>query len=809
MNMNVIVGQSKGKDLMHILKHKSKQELIVQLLGFLTKDQVEQQGSIRDVTYRKEKKALALSRKEMALRNRIDQILLTRTDDEMYGDLLEVLLKVMKSNFGVFGYIDEHGTFVAPSMTRNIWEECSMPHKTMYFPRETWRGEAIWARALLQKKSLFMNEEGKVPKGHLAVHRALMVPILYRGELIGIFQFANKGTDYTNEDVEEVEKIADYVAPVLHARLQRDFEERRRKQVEAQLRQSEERLQLALKGAEQGIWDWDLKTKAILLDDCCREIFGLPPDASVTYERSLQTLHPDDRQRVLDATAIALRDRSEFGEEFRTLRPDGTTRWVLARGRGFCNDAGDPYRMCGTVLDITARKLREQRIVRLTKLYAVLSRVDEMIVRTHDEERLYEEVCQIIAEEGEFPLVWVGQVKGRQVVPAASHGPATNYLKEIRVEVNGELGNGPTGTCIREDRPVANEDFDTNPSTAPWRKPALRYGFRASAAFPVHRQGRIVGTLTLYASDPGAFDTEQVNLLEALCADISYALGAMQQEKLRTEAENALRKRTFELQQLTETLEQRVQERTAELEKANEALRYLSSKLLSAQEEERKRIAAEIHDTFGACLAAIKFKVEMTVRQKGEIPNGAIESLETVIPVIQEGIDECRRMQMDLRPSMLDDLGLLPTLSWFCRRYQTIYSGIRVNQEMEIEETEVPDSLKIVVYRITQEAMNNIAKHSKADLVRLSLRKIDRRMELVLEDNGQGFDLEKVVGSEGKRQGLGLSSMRERTDLSGGFLGIESTEGKGTIIRVWWPLHEMAQSKVQQGENQAVESSDR
>ncbi len=256
----------------------------------------------------------------------------------------------------------------------------------------------------------------------------------------------------------------------------------------------------------------------------------------------------------------------------------------------------------------------------------------------------------------------------------------------------------------------------------------------------------------------------------------------------RKRAEEALRQRTFELQQLTETLEQRVRERTAELAKANETLRQLSVRLLSAQEEERKRIAGEIHDTLGACLSAIKFKVESVFQGITKTPNAPIESLGAIIPVIQEGVEECRRIQLDLRPSMLDDLGLLPTLSWFCRRFQTIYSGIRVDQEVTIEESEVPVSLKIVIYRVTQEAMNNSAKHSKANRLRLCLLKMDGRINLMVEDNGQGFDLEKVFDSENTNRGLGLTNMRERIELSGGFFEIESAKGKGTVVRGWWPV---------------------
>jgi PAS domain S-box-containing protein len=243
-----------------------------------------------------------------------------------------------------------------------------------------------------------------------------------------------------------------------------------------------------------------------------------------------------------------------------------------------------------------------------------------------------------------------------------------------------------------------------------------------------------------------------------------------------------------ELSRSRDELEIRVRERTAELEKTNRTLQELSSRLLLAQEGERKRIAVELHDTIGSCLNAVKYKIEYVLQLIGKDSNVTEESLNSVIPVIKEGIEECRRMQQDLRPSLLDDVGLLPTLSWFCRRYQTIYTGIKVDLEQTLEESDIPNALKIVMFRITQEGMNNIAKHSKADLVHLSLRKIDGRIELVLEDNGQGFDLQRALGSESTKRGLGLTSMRERTELSGGSFTIESARGQGTVIRATWSL---------------------
>ncbi|MFM2313753.1 MAG: hypothetical protein RLZZ04_3029 [Cyanobacteriota bacterium] len=137
-----------------------------------------------------------------------------------------------------------------------------------------------------------------------------------------------------------------------------------RKRSSDRLRSSEERLQLALAGANQGTWDWDLKTETLTWDDRCKEIFGLPPDFPVTYEWHLNALHPDDRERVFEAAVIALRDHIEFHEEYRTFHPDGTMHWILARGRGYYDGTSEPERMTGTVMDISDRKQAESAFIR-------------------------------------------------------------------------------------------------------------------------------------------------------------------------------------------------------------------------------------------------------------------------------------------------------------------------------------------------------------------------------------------------------------------------------------------------------------
>jgi PAS domain S-box-containing protein len=218
-----------------------------------------------------------------------------------------------------------------------------------------------------------------------------------------------------------------------------------------------------------------------------------------------------------------------------------------------------------------------------------------------------------------------------------------------------------------------------------------------------------------------------------------------------------------------------------QLRESGERLRYLSTQLLIAQENERKLVANEIHDSLGSSLGAIKFRMEQVLQK------GGIGDPENIIPSIQKAIEESRRIQMALRPSTLDDLGILPTLNWFCREFQKTYSSIHIKTQINIEEKDVLDHLKTVIYRICQEAFNNIAKHSKAKVATLSLRKTDQ-IELVIEDDGQGFSPVEKLSAENHNRGLGLTSMRERAELSGGLFAIESIHGSGTAIQVSWPL---------------------
>jgi len=130
----------------------------------------------------------------------------------------------------------------------------------------------------------------------------------------------------------------------------------------------------------------------------------------------------------------------------------------------------------------------------------------------------------------------------------------------------------------------------------------------------------------------------------------------------------------------------------------------------------------------------------------------------------------------------------LATISWFCREFQKAHPAIRVETKIDVQEDDISNPVKSVIYRVLQEALNNISKHTQTALVNLSLQEKDRAIEFTVQDHGQGFDLNAVLSEKNYAKGLGLSGMRERTHLSGGSFSIESSKGIGTTIRASWPL---------------------
>jgi signal transduction histidine kinase len=233
-------------------------------------------------------------------------------------------------------------------------------------------------------------------------------------------------------------------------------------------------------------------------------------------------------------------------------------------------------------------------------------------------------------------------------------------------------------------------------------------------------------------------------------------------------------------------LERRVAERTQELAGLYDDLRHhderrgqLIRKTISAQEDERMRIARELHDETCQSLAALlmRFDAALAVKDPEELRARISEARS----LVDRALGEVHRMIFDLRPSVLDDLGLVPAIQWFAARHLEP-RGIAVRCELEGMASRLPPEIETALFRVAQEALTNVARHAGAEAVLIQIARRGDIVELEIEDDGNGFDPGLVAGPSPSGRGLGLMGMRERIELLGGSAQIESSPGHGTRL---------------------------
>ncbi len=225
-----------------------------------------------------------------------------------------------------------------------------------------------------------------------------------------------------------------------------------------------------------------------------------------------------------------------------------------------------------------------------------------------------------------------------------------------------------------------------------------------------------------------------------------------------------------------------------ELESRSRRLAALSARVTQAQEEDRARIARELHDGLGQALTAVKMDLSAAGRQLGPDASATRGRVVDARKLIDESLRELRRLVFDLRPPALDNLGLAAALQSYARDWQN-RTGIPVTVEAERYEPRLPFETETALYRIGQEALTNVAKHAEASRAVVRLERDEERAGVVVEDDGVGFDVAASTQSENGSVGVGLLSMEQRAAELGGSFHVESTPGQGTTVRVSVPLH--------------------
>ena len=419
-------------------------------------------------------------------------------------------------------------------------------------------------------------------------------------------------------------------------------------------------------------------------------------------------------------------------------------------------------------VDVTGRKRAEEQAFSLGRMYRMLNKVNEAIVRgPHGKDAIFRQICQIMMTEGDFLLAWIGQVnrETRVVEAAARYDLNDDYLQNLTIPIEDvPEGRGPTGTAVREDRFNVCNDYAADPRMAPWREQALARGFQSSAAFPLRLGEQVAGVLTVYASRPDFFTAEEIELLASLADNLSFALDFMDREVKRHRAEEALRE-------------------------SEERLRYLASQLIHAQEHERHRLALELHDDLGQSLMVLKLQIRAIEKTVPTDQWRIREECAHCLNYLNGVINNVRRLARNLRPAVLEDLGLSAGLRVLAEEFRT-YHEVGLTLEMDDIEGLFSRDEEINIYRMFQETLTNIAKHARASRVSLVITRRDGAVSFKVTDDGVGFNLEQVLARDPAKKGLGLAALEERVHMLGGTLTIQSQEHRGTEISILVPSRE-------------------
>ncbi len=474
---------------------------------------------------------------------------------------------------------------------------------------------------------------------------------------------------------------------------------------------------------------------------------------------------PEEQERITREFRSLLRTGEPRPMEMRLRRRNGERFDALVLPSPILDAAGKPVGWVASVNDVSEQK-EEQRRTEAT------NEVLKWFSRAANRKEYLDGVLDLVHR-------WSGcRCAGIRVVVASQHIPYESYVgfsREFWESENWLSLEQDQCACIRvvlgkpdpQDLPVMTragsflcndtESFVgdlSNGERGRFRGACLRCGFRTVAIVPVRYRDRILGAIHLADERPGNVPPRVAEFVETIAGIVGEAV------------------HRFNLE--------------TELRQSEARLRQVSIELLNAQENERKRISREIHDSIGQCLNAIKYRVEDTLLRKSRAEMA--ERLKDLVPIVQEAVEEARRIQTALRPPILDDLGILASLNWFLREFEGTYRGIKVERALSVAEEEIPEALKTVIYRVVQEALNNVAKHSRAKRVSVSLARNADGLELSIRDNGVGFEPAHVEAAAPESKGMGMTSMRERVALSGGAFAVVSAPGAGTTVTASWEM---------------------
>jgi PAS domain S-box-containing protein len=604
---------------------------------------------------------------------------------------------------------------------------------------------------------------------------------------------------------------------------------------EEEIRRAGALLAEAQRLAHLGSWERDLATGRVTWSEELYRIYGLNPAEVVpTYQTFLERVHPEDREFVMSANERALREGTAIEYTFRVVRPDGAVRVVHSRGQVACDAAGRAARIYGAVQDVTERKQTEEKLRRSESLlaeaqhlarlgswswdvvsdtllwsdehYRIFGLEPQEMVMTYDrflslihpddratirnqverafqDRQPFEDTYRVLRQDATVRVVHSrGQVvfdEGGK--PVRLFGTAQDITERCRAEERlreseerfhqlAENIDGYFWLNSLDDREMYYLSPGYEKITG--RSCASLYQQPESWADIIHPEDRAY-----------VLDVAQMPLLpEGRQAEYRILRPDGSVRWIRDRA-FPVRNASGEVYRVAGIGEDVTQRRQAEekVREYYERVQALSRQLLTVQEEQRRRLARELHDEIGQILTSLRFALEASASGPPEAAAGKVGEARALIG---EALTRVRELSFDLRPALLDHLGLLPALRGLIERY-TACTGVRVNFNQTALDRRFAPELETAAYRIVQEALTNVARHARVCEAEVRLWVDVGTLQVQVEDQGVGFDPETVLAAG---RSSGLPGMHERVKLLGGRLAVESAPAGGTHLLAELPL---------------------
>lgn len=522
-----------------------------------------------------------------------------------------------------------------------------------------------------------------------------------------------------------------------------------------------------------------------------RQIFRIDPqDVHENVDMIFAAIHAEDRGDVAAFIHASAENLSPWCQEFRVKFEDGAVNWLSGHAIPRREEDGSTL-WHGYIEDITARKDNEVQIDRMSRVYRLLIRVNEVIPRSRGRNEFFAEMCDSAVESGMFRFAWVAMLDAQRlaVFPAAYAGVEEWYTGKFNICMDEEqAGNDPTVMAIRSDSPVYYQDIQSDPGMELLREDALGRGYFSLGVFPVHEAGAVTGAINVYAVDKNFFTPEIIQLLQALAADLSFALDMFAEKDRKESGEEKLR-------QLNIELENRVRERTRELEAISYSISHdLRAPLLSI-------------DGFSQILAR-KYQGQLDASGRDYLGRMSLAS-QRLVHLIDDMLRSSQEPRGALRIEPVDLSGLAESVAENLLKDNTgralqfsVHSDMAVYADLGL--------MRIVMDNLIGNACKHTGNKPVAE-IEIGACGVNGERAFYVRDNGEGFNMDhanKLFNTVQKLNGagdvednvIGLPAVQRIIHRHHGKVWAEAEEGKGATFYFTLPQRTLDAQGMVEGE---------